>query len=225
MLYNYLNGPDKEVSVRPLEGVRDLRERRMLTQQELADRAGVSLFTVQRIERGAGSVRPKTGRAIAGALGVRVEDLLGKAQAPLPDFEVVAYEQALERGFEQAREERDPYAPWLDFVERYASRWEAKIAAGELDAASLDEWIATTEDLTTVLHSLNAEEVRHVPEEEKLSSFGAPGAKTGVALWRLLDLIEPMIAAGVKVWSGSELERLRRRKAERYPEEHASAAG
>jgi transcriptional regulator with XRE-family HTH domain len=59
----------------------------MLSQQELADRAGVSLFTVQRIERGEGSVRPKTGRAIAGALGVGVEDLLGKAPAPLPDFE------------------------------------------------------------------------------------------------------------------------------------------
>jgi transcriptional regulator with XRE-family HTH domain len=74
--------------LRPLEGVRELRERRMLSQQELADRAGVSLFTVQRIERGEGSVRPKTGRAIAAALGVSVEDLLGKAQAPLPDFEV-----------------------------------------------------------------------------------------------------------------------------------------
>ncbi len=73
--------------MRPLEGVRDIRELRMLTQRELADRAGVSLFTVQRIERGEGSVRPKTGRAIAGALGVSVEDLLGKAQAPLPNFE------------------------------------------------------------------------------------------------------------------------------------------
>lgn len=66
--------------MRPLEGVKDLRNRRMLSQQELADRAGVSLFTVQRIERGEGSVRPKTGRAIAGALDVGVEDLLGKAQ-------------------------------------------------------------------------------------------------------------------------------------------------
>jgi transcriptional regulator with XRE-family HTH domain len=70
--------------LRPLEGVRELRERRMLSQQELAERAGVSLFTIQRIERGEGSVRPKTGRALADALGVGVEDLLPKAQAPLP---------------------------------------------------------------------------------------------------------------------------------------------
>lgn len=87
MLYTDLIGSDEEVSVRALEGVRDLRERRMLTQQELADRADVSLFTVQRIERREGAVRPKTGRAIAAALGVGVEALSGKAQAPLPDFE------------------------------------------------------------------------------------------------------------------------------------------
>jgi transcriptional regulator with XRE-family HTH domain len=71
--------------LRPLEGVKELRERRMLSQQELAHRAGVSLFTVQRIERGGGSVRPKTGRAIAAALGVGVEDLLPKAPAPSPE--------------------------------------------------------------------------------------------------------------------------------------------
>ena len=88
--------------MRPLEGVRDVRNRRMLSQQELADRAGVSLFTVQRIERGDGSVRPKTGRAIAEALGVRVEDLVGKAQAPLPDIPPgQAYFVPLEEGEEQ----------------------------------------------------------------------------------------------------------------------------
>jgi len=55
----------------------------MLSQQELADGAGTSLFTVQRIERGEGSVRPKTGRGVATALGVSIEELLPKAQAPL----------------------------------------------------------------------------------------------------------------------------------------------
>lgn len=82
--------------MRPLEGVRELRERRMLSQQELADRGGVSLFTVQRIERGEGSVRPKTGRAIAAALGVGVEDLLPKAQVPLPFENAAVPERSLE---------------------------------------------------------------------------------------------------------------------------------
>lgn len=67
--------------MRSLERVRELRDRHMLTQQELAERAGVSLFTIQRIERGEGTVRPSTGRAVAGALGVEVERLLPKALA------------------------------------------------------------------------------------------------------------------------------------------------
>jgi transcriptional regulator with XRE-family HTH domain len=55
----------------------------MLSQQEVADRAGTSLFTIQRIERGEGNVRPKTGRGVAAALGVPIEELLPKVQAPL----------------------------------------------------------------------------------------------------------------------------------------------
>jgi transcriptional regulator with XRE-family HTH domain len=98
--------------LRPLEGVRELRERRMLSQQELADRAGVSLFTIQRIERGEGSVRPKTGRAVAAALGVRVEDLLLKAQAPLP--------------FEEEPDQRCSsfLEAWESYMHRRARAWE-----------------------------------------------------------------------------------------------------
>jgi transcriptional regulator with XRE-family HTH domain len=118
MIYTYLNGSDEEVLLRPLEGVRDLRNRQMLSQQELADCAGVSLFTVQRIERGDGNVRPKTGRAIAEALGVRVEDLLGKAQAPLPDFE---------------DERRHSLQSWTSFVQRLVNRWEQEIAEREAE--------------------------------------------------------------------------------------------
>jgi len=55
----------------------------MLSQQEVAERAGTSLFTIQRIERGEGNVRPRTGRGVAAALGVPIEELLPKAQAQL----------------------------------------------------------------------------------------------------------------------------------------------
>ena len=65
------------------ERVKEWRHRRMLSQQEVADRAGTSLFTIQRIERGEGNVRPKTGRGVAAALGIPIEDLLPKAQAEL----------------------------------------------------------------------------------------------------------------------------------------------
>jgi transcriptional regulator with XRE-family HTH domain len=65
------------------ERVKEWRHRRMLSQQEVADRAGTSLFTIQRIERGEGNVRPKTGRGVAAALGIPIEDLLPTAQAEL----------------------------------------------------------------------------------------------------------------------------------------------
>ena len=71
--------------MQPLDAqrVKEWRHRRMLSQQEVAERAGTSLFTIQRIERGEGNVRPKTGRRVAAALGVPIEELLPKAQAQL----------------------------------------------------------------------------------------------------------------------------------------------
>ena len=67
------------------EKVLDLRARNLMTQQELAAHMGVSLFTVQRIERGEGGVRPATARALARVLNVRPEELLlaeGGEEAP-----------------------------------------------------------------------------------------------------------------------------------------------
>ena len=104
----------------------------MLSQQELADRAGVSLFTIQRIERGEGSVRPKTGRAVARALGVQVEDLYPKAQAPLwPD------EPAEERRVSLAA-----LTAWADYLGLMLQRW------GELETelrATLSRYLASEE--------------------------------------------------------------------------------
>ncbi len=58
-----------------------MREHRFWSQEELAERAGVSRATIYKAEGGAG-VAPKTGRALAEALGVPPEDLLPKAEAP-----------------------------------------------------------------------------------------------------------------------------------------------
>ncbi len=162
----------------------------MLSQQELADRAGVSLFTVQRIERGEGSVRPKTGRAIAGALGVGVEDLLGKAQAPLPDFEV---------------ERRDPvYEPWLEFVNRYAARWEQRIAEGAFGPGAVKEFIGTLEDLGPVLNRLGLQEKQEQPEFPDTY-----GPIMGEAIERLMRLLTPLAKAGHAQLEDSELTQLR----------------
>ena len=98
------------------ERVKEWRHRRMLSQQEVADRAGTSLFTIQRIERGEGNVRPKTGRGLAAALDVPIEELLPKAQAPLfrepPEHDPPeerrgdAYDVALDAARRQAIQDR-----------------------------------------------------------------------------------------------------------------------
>jgi transcriptional regulator with XRE-family HTH domain len=95
------------------ERVKEWRGRRMLSQQEVADRAGTSLFTIQRIERGEGNVRPKTGRGVAAALGVPIEELLPKVQAPL-------FRELPESALEEER--RSGLMPWVDYTRQIAGR-------------------------------------------------------------------------------------------------------
>jgi transcriptional regulator with XRE-family HTH domain len=63
--------------VPPLPHLREIRERRLLTQIELADKAGVGRTTIIRIEQGESNVRPRTIKRLARALRVRPEALLG----------------------------------------------------------------------------------------------------------------------------------------------------
>jgi transcriptional regulator with XRE-family HTH domain len=56
--------------------LRIIRERRLLTQAELADRAGIALRTIKRLEAGLSRApHPDTLRRLAAALGVDVADL------------------------------------------------------------------------------------------------------------------------------------------------------
>jgi len=64
--------------------LRELRALAVLSQEELAERAGVSESTVRKIETGVVSPHPRTIRKLADALGVTPRELLveeGKAAA------------------------------------------------------------------------------------------------------------------------------------------------
>jgi transcriptional regulator with XRE-family HTH domain len=63
--------------------LRQWRERRAMTQEELAEKAGVSVRSVAGYEAGAGA-RPGTVRKIADTLGVEVEELLDSPKGRLP---------------------------------------------------------------------------------------------------------------------------------------------
>ena len=64
-----------------LTRLKDVRQRKALTQQQLADRAGVNRVTIARIEGGKDEPFPTTVRKVADALGVEPEELL----EPVPD--------------------------------------------------------------------------------------------------------------------------------------------
>ncbi len=60
--------------------LREVRERRLVTQVELARKAQMSVATVNFAERGLRDVRISTVRRLAAALGVPATDLMAPAQ-------------------------------------------------------------------------------------------------------------------------------------------------
>ena len=57
--------------------LRKLREERLMTQQDLAELARLTITTVSRIENGKTKARPRTIRALAKALGMKPVELRG----------------------------------------------------------------------------------------------------------------------------------------------------
>ncbi len=63
--------------------LRQARERRLITQPELADRSGVMVATISRIENGLQQPRIPTVRKLAKALGVEADELIDwQSEAP-----------------------------------------------------------------------------------------------------------------------------------------------
>ena len=60
----------------PLPSLRRLREARLLTQQELADRSGVHRVTIASLEASGGQARFSTVRKLAAALEVEPAELM-----------------------------------------------------------------------------------------------------------------------------------------------------
>jgi transcriptional regulator with XRE-family HTH domain len=128
----------------------------MLTQGELGERAGVSIYTVHHAERGR-NVSPKTGRALALALGVDPEELLEEADfpkehAPWPE------ENGQRHGYPyswMSTAFSDLLLNWKKAVEAgYAPEHCRVVAAGVLDA--IDAIVPPLESLWNAL-----------PEQEK----------------------------------------------------------
>jgi transcriptional regulator with XRE-family HTH domain len=186
---------------RVMEQLARLRELKGFSQRALAKESGVSPATIYELENGRRRANPSTLRKLASALDVEVADLLGA------EYPKEGRRSSLEPSFEDVLEDERReaiYEPWLEYANRFADRWEARIAAGDFDLGNVNEFIATLEDLMPTLHKLNAAEVQELPKQP--SSFGAPGAKTGLAIWRLADLLDPLAQAGAAKFGVLELE-------------------
>jgi HTH-type transcriptional regulator, competence development regulator len=59
--------------------LRELRRRKVLTMEELAEKAGVGRNTIWRLEHGVMGAQPRTIRKLARALGVEPEELVRMA--------------------------------------------------------------------------------------------------------------------------------------------------
>jgi transcriptional regulator with XRE-family HTH domain len=62
-----------------MEKLKELRRRRVLTMEELAEKAGVGRNTIWRLEHGVMGAQPRTIRKLARALGVEPEELVKTA--------------------------------------------------------------------------------------------------------------------------------------------------
>jgi len=60
------------------EALRRIRERKLITQAELAEKSGITISTLSRLENGLQQARISTVRKLALALGVNADEILGE---------------------------------------------------------------------------------------------------------------------------------------------------
>ncbi len=188
---------------------------------EVARRLDVSEPTVRRMVKGGKLPSVFVGgayRVSEADLGEFLENAKvepGKAQAP-PSPEQPSLNGLLE---EERRE--SVYGPWLEFINRYADRWEEKIAQGTFDLGAVNELISTLEDFGPALHRLGLQEKQEQPAEYEYTF----GPIMGEAIRRVTHLLNPLIEAGTKQFEESEVSRLRRRREELANEQDRAASG
>jgi transcriptional regulator with XRE-family HTH domain len=125
-----------------LTRLKDVRQRKALTQQQLADKAGVNRVTIARIEAGTDEPFPTTVRKVADALGVEPEELLEPGADPTS------------RG--PARMPRNGTVAELPL--------DARIAVGDGDAADVRRLLEAEPDLLPLVNEAAEQLMRIIPD-------------------------------------------------------------
>jgi transcriptional regulator with XRE-family HTH domain len=72
---HYMGGAHMDIDG---EALRRIRERKLITQAELAEKSGITISTLSRLENGLQQARISTVRKLALALGVNADEILGE---------------------------------------------------------------------------------------------------------------------------------------------------
>lgn len=136
--------------------LRAVRERKLLTQAELAERAGLRRATVNRLEAGAHGARVSTVRRLADALSVRPEELTGgvAGRAQLAAARVTEAVAALREQIEASGLSPASYSGGA----AGSSDPDYPVAAVKEDAAFIYEWLAEAMRVQAIAEAVEADE-------------------------------------------------------------------
>lgn len=171
--------------------IRRRREAKGWSQAKLAAAADMGVSGVSQIETGTRNPSAITLEKLAGALGLEVADLFPKAEEPLP--------------FEEKQRRQSVYLSWLEFVNRYADRWEEKIRRGGLDRGALYEFRDTHYDLATTTNLLWQEELQGLPDDKQ----DPDDLIMSKVVSRQLKLMTSVLEAAQRLFQESEFARFK----------------
>lgn len=198
--------------------VRAVREERLLSQRELAERSGVAKITIATLELGRSAhPRRRTVEKLAGALGVPVEDLIGEDLTRPKEEAPPSLEPTLFNGL--AEERRAELTGWMrnaleeaQFVERFERARESEKAAYRLHREEIEGLDQAEARLRDIASSAPAGEVLAMRRDIEMAKARTHAAAT---LWTKLlgrqdvSTLDPVeIVAGVLENRREVLDRL-----------------
>jgi transcriptional regulator with XRE-family HTH domain len=152
-----------------MESVRRMRREKGLSQQELADLAGVGQDSISAIETGKHEPHPRTLRKLANALGVEVADFFKEPALPLGEAPREAgpprvSKDRLEEHFENVRQNEVDYLNWM-----IADFWRLALPDEKPQAHFVPEDINTGRVWQFLEHAFAAQNVFAPEEAERIN--------------------------------------------------------
>ena len=160
-----------------MENVRRMRREKGLSQQELADLAGVGQDSISAIETGKHEPHPRTLRKLAEALDVEVADFFREPAIPLAEAPTTGPprvgKERLQEHFEDVRQVEIDYLNWM-----IADFWRLALPGEKPQARFVPDEIDTDRVWDFLEHALSAHNVFEPEEVERINR----GARKRAAL-------------------------------------------